>query len=111
MMKMMVFDPQKRPTASQCLQHPYFEGFTYNPAANPALQGANSSNKNFFNPNNDINKPTSNSKRIESRKGILSRKDDVNKNNFYMQKGGRVDYLPNKPTLGSGNSRGSESIP
>lgn len=54
---------------------------------------------------NDINKPTSNSKRIESRKGILSRKDDVNKNNYYMQKGKVPDYLPNKPTVpGSGES-------
>jgi hypothetical protein len=70
------------------------------------LQGANSSNKNFFNPNNDINKPTSNSKRIESRKGILSRKDDVNKNNFYMQKG-QPYSLPNKPTVMASN----ESIP
>lgn len=48
---------------------------------------------------NDINKPSSNSKRIESRKGILSRKDSVNKNNFYMQKGKVPDYLPNKPTV------------
>eukprot|EP00347_Sterkiella_histriomuscorum_P022691 403337518 len=110
MLKMMIFDPQKRPTAQQCLQHPYFEGFTYNPAANPVLQGANSSNKNFFNPNNDINKPTSNSKRIESRKGILSRKDDVNKNNFYMQKG-QPYALPNKPTVVGSGHGSSESVP
>ena len=45
----------------------------------------NASKGNFFkNPNNEINKPQSNSKRIESRKGIVSRKDSVNKNNFYM---------------------------
>jgi serine/threonine protein kinase len=96
---MLTFDPQKRLTAVQCLQHPYFDGFTSNPAANLALQGANSSNKNFFNHNNDINKPSSNSKRIESRKGILSRKDSINKNNFYLQKGKVPDVLPNKPTV------------
>jgi hypothetical protein len=72
--------------------------------------GLNSSNRNFFqNPNNEINKPQSNSKRIESRKGIVSRKDSVNKNNFYMQKGKVPDYLPNKPTVVG--SRGSEGIP
>jgi len=32
MLGMLTFDPQKRLTAQQCLQHPYFEGFTYNPA-------------------------------------------------------------------------------
>jgi hypothetical protein len=68
-----------------------------------------SSKGNFFNPNNDFNKPSSNSKRIESRKGILSRKDSVNKNNFYMQKSKVPDYLPNKPTVVG--SRGSEGIP
>ena len=72
--------------------------------------GFNSSKGNFFkNPNNEINKPQSNSKRIESRKGIVSRKDSVNKNNFYMQKGKVPDYLPNKPTVVG--SRGSEGIP
>ena len=83
-----------------------------NPVSSSNIQGANSSNKNFFNPNNDINKPQSNSKRIESRKGILSRKDDVNKNNFYMQKSQIPNVIPNKPTvvgLGTGNS--SEGVP
>lgn len=32
MLKMLAFDPLKRLTAQQALQHPYFEGFTYNPA-------------------------------------------------------------------------------
>ena len=128
MLKMLTFDPQKRLTAQQALQHPYFDGFTYNPAqlvqpsssggqqsVLPGLPGGagpgglNTSNRNFFqNPNNDINKPSSNSKRIESRKGILSRKDSVNKNNFYLQKGKVPDYLPNKPTVVG--SRGSEGI-
>lgn len=123
---MLTFDPLKRLTAQQCLQHPYFEGYTYNPAqivqptsahgsnilpGVPGAGGFNNSKGNFFkNPNNEINKPSSNSKRIESRKGIVSRKDSVNKNNFYMQKGKVPDYLPNKPTLVG--SRGSnEGIP
>ena len=38
--------------------------------------------------------------RIESRKGILSRKSSVNKNSFYKQKG--KDFLPNK-LYGSGS--------
>lgn len=33
MMKMLTFDPQKRITAAQALKHPFFEGFTHNPAA------------------------------------------------------------------------------
>ena len=35
MLRMLAFDPQKRITAQQALQHPYFEGFTYNPAQVP----------------------------------------------------------------------------
>jgi hypothetical protein len=61
------------------------------------VSGANSSNKNFFNPTNEM-VGSSKSKRIESRKGILSRKDSINKNSFYQQKG-KPDYLPNKPTV------------
>ena len=40
--------------------------------------------------------------RIESRKGVLSRKSSINKNSFYRNKaiGGKLpDYLPNKPTV------------
>lgn len=33
MMKMLTFDPQKRITAAQALKHPFFDGFTHNPAA------------------------------------------------------------------------------
>ncbi len=80
-----------------------------NPQVNVGGGPFGSSKGNFFNPNNDFNKPSSNSKRIESRKGILSRKDSVNKNNFYMQKSKVPDYLPNKPTVVG--SRGSEGIP
>jgi serine/threonine protein kinase len=99
MLKMMTFDPQKRLTAQQALQHPYFEGFTYNPAISGGV--ANSSNQKFFNPSNDITKPGSNSKRIESRKGVLSRKDSINKNSFYLQKAKSPDQQP-KPTASKG---------
>lgn len=44
--------------------------------------------------------PGSRAMRIESRKGILSRKSSVNKNSFYKQKS--KDFLPNK-LYGSGS--------
>ena len=103
MMKMMIFDPQKRITPVQALKHPYFEGFVLN-LAQPttlALPVANSSNKNFFNAANDFqNKPGSKA-HMESRKGVLSRKSSINKNSFYRSKavGKLPDYLPNKPTV------------
>lgn len=90
MMKMLTFDPQKRITAAQALKHPFFDGFTHNPAATAGLAGS-SSNKNLFdNPSSSTNVlgsggklPGSRAMRIESRKGILSRKSSVNKNSFY----------------------------
>jgi hypothetical protein len=45
--------------------------------------------------------------RIESRKGVLSRKSSVNKNSFYKQKAKLPEYLPNKPTVVG--SRGASS--
>ena len=81
MEKMMTFDPQKRLTAAQCLNHPYFQGFSLN--TNVGVGLANSSKNNFFNANNDFQAPGSKQMRIESRKGVLSRKSSVNKNSFY----------------------------
>ena len=57
MLKMMIFDPQKRITPQQALKHPYFEGFVLSPSTNPAIgsTGADSSqSKGFFNPANDF---------------------------------------------------------
>lgn len=56
--------------------------------------------KNFFNAANDFNNPGS-KPRIESRKDVLSRKSNVNKNSFYKNKaiGKLPEYLPNKPTV------------
>ena len=44
MMKMLIFDPQKRITAAQALKHPFFDGYTHNAAAAAAagLAGSNS---------------------------------------------------------------------
>jgi len=43
--------------------------------------------------------PSSKSKRIESRKGVLSRKDSgITKNSFYRSRQ-NPDVLPNKPTV------------
>lgn len=128
-MKMLTFDPQKRITAAQALKHPWFDGFTHNPAANVGL-AASGSNKNIHsieNPSQSTNAlgsggvvPGSRAMRIESRKGILSRKSSVNKNSFYKQKS--KDVLPNKlygagspggiggmGSIGSGANRGPSS--
>lgn len=73
------------------------------------LQAADSSQgKNFFNAANDFQKPSSKA-RIESRKGVLSRKSSINKNSFYRSKAvGKVpDFLPNKPTVVGSRGQGS----
>lgn len=56
--------------------------------------------KNFMNAQNEFNLPGS-KPRIESRKDVLSRKSNVNKNSFYKNKaiGKLPEYLPNKPTV------------
>ncbi len=99
MLKMMHFDPAKRPTATQCLQHPFFEGFSFQTQAQKSNYG--NSGKNFFNANNEITKlPSSKANRIDSRKGVVSRRNSIKKNSFYLQKT-NPDYLPNKPILPS----------
>jgi hypothetical protein len=74
--------------------------------------------KNFFNAANEITNPGSRP-RIESRKDVLSRKSNVNKNSFYKNKAitKLPDYLPNKPTvigsrggLPEGNNRGLANL-
>lgn len=109
-MKMLTFDPQKRITAAQALKHPFFDGFSHNPAAMNVGLTSNDSNNNLFGENSGTTKatgilgsggklPGSRAMRIESRKGILSRKSSVNKNSFYKQKA--KETLPNK-MYGSG---------
>lgn len=132
MMKMLTFDPQKRITAAQALKHPWFEGWTHNPAAEKGLAGSGSNKNLFENPSTGGGQgvgathtlgsggrvPGSRAMRIESRKGILSRKSSVNKNSFYKQKS--KDILPNKlygspggiagmGPIGSGGVRGPSS--
>jgi hypothetical protein len=87
------------------LKHPYFDGFTLASNNNNLSQsGADGPGKNFLNGmqnSNDFAKPGSKA-RIESRKGVLSRKSNINKNSFYRSKGGvnKVpEYLPNKPNV------------
>ena len=48
---MMEFDPQKRPTAAECLEHEYFKDFV--PPVQTSVYGK--SNKSFFNKSNEIN--------------------------------------------------------
>ena len=113
----------------QALKHAYFDGFSLSLPTNApplALHPNSSQSKNFFNAANDFQKPSSKA-RIESRKGVLSRKSSINKNSFYRSKAvGKVpDFLPNKPTvvgsrgqnIGSGylnrnaNGAGSPKLP
>jgi len=85
MNKMMEFDPQKRPTAAECLEHEYFKDFV--PPVQTSVYGK--SNKSFFNKSNEINsgvrKPSAVSKRLESRKSKLG-SSHINKDSFYKTK-------------------------
>ena len=69
-------------------------------SANGGLQASTSQSKNFANAANDFQAPGSKA-RIESRKGVLSRKSSINKNSFYRSKavGKLPDFIPNKPTV------------
>jgi serine/threonine protein kinase len=100
MEKMMQFDPQKRPTASQCLEHDYFKDFVA-PVQN-SIYGK--SNKSFFNKTNEINtslrKSSAVSKRLESRKSKLESRG-INKNSFYKNKQLNPDKLPMKSPANS----------
>lgn len=100
MQKMMIFDPQKRITPQQALKHPYFDGFELSKEPSNLQAAPEEGGKNFFNAANDFNNPGS-KPRIESRKDVLSRKSNVNKNSFYKNKaiGKLPEYLPNKPTV------------
>ena len=120
MQKMMIFDPQKRITPQQALKHPYFDGFELSKEPKFHVEEKEEGGKNFFNAQNEFNKPGS-KPRIESRKDVLSRKSNVNKNSFYKNKaiGKLPEYLPNKPTVvgsrggipGSGSPEGNIRLP
>ena len=98
MEKMLQFNPQKRPTASQCLEHDYFKDFV-SPTQN-SIYGK--SNKSFFNKTNEINvrKSSAVSKRLESRKSKLESRG-INKNSFYKSKQKNPNILPSKPPANS----------
>lgn len=118
MEKMLQFDPQKRPTASQCLEHDYFKDFV-SPTQN-SIYGK--SNKSFFNKTNEVNvrKSSAVSKRLESRKSKLESRG-INKNSFYKSKQKNPHAIPSKspansyfnnptkaglPTIGKDSSKG-----
>lgn len=100
MEKMMQYDPQKRPTAAQLLEHEYFKDFV-SPVQN-SIYGK--SNKGFFNKTNEINsnlrKSSAVSKRLESRKSKLDSRG-VNKNSFYKSRQKNPDRVPSKPPANS----------
>jgi serine/threonine protein kinase len=100
MQKMMIFDPQKRITPQQALKHPYFDGFELSKEPKIFESVPDEGGKNFHNAANEFNNPGS-KPRIESRKDVLSRKSNVNKNSFYKNKaiGKLPEFLPNKPTV------------
>lgn len=84
----------------QALKHPYFDGFELKLETVKFEPSPDDGGKNFNNPANEFNNPGS-KPRIESRKDVLSRKSNVNKNSFYKNKaiGKLPEYLPNKPTI------------
>lgn len=100
MQKMMIFDPQKRIKPQQALKHPYFDGFELSKEPKIFEPAPDEGGKNFLNAASDFNNPGS-KPRIESRKDVLSRKSNVNKNSFYKNKaiGQLPAQLPNKPTV------------
>lgn len=100
MEKMMQYDPQKRPTATQCLEHDYFKDFV--PPMQTSIYGK--SNKSFFNKTNEINsnlrKSSAVSKRLESRKSKLESRG-VNKNSFYKNRQMNPGVAPSKSPANS----------
>jgi serine/threonine protein kinase len=98
MEKMLEFNPQNRPTASQLLEHDYFKDYV-SPVQNSI---AGKSTKSFFNKTNEINvrKSSAVSKRLESRKSKLESRG-INKNSFYKQRQKNPDSIPSKPPANS----------
>lgn len=101
MHKMMEYNPHKRPTASQLLEHDYFKGFNP-PNLNTGSKYAGGSRKKFFNPSNDIDtglRKSSAKQRLESRKQKLESQGKINKNSFYNHRQKNPNVLGNKPTV------------
>lgn len=98
MEKMLEFNPQNRPTASQLLEHDYFKDYVS--PAQTSIYGK--SNKSFFNKTNEINvrKSSAASKRLESRKSKLESRG-INKNSFYKNRQKNPEKLPSKPPANS----------
>ena len=78
MMKMMQFDPQKRPTAKQLLQHEYFNDYVPPSISSPNPYGSGSK---FHNPNEGSKSRA----RVDSRKQKIG-SSNINKNSFYRSR-------------------------
>lgn len=87
MEKMMQYDPQKRPTAAQCLKHPFFDGFE--PPEQTTEKANPADTKNSFNRQNSIvngRRQSKDSKRLESRKHSGAKVSAHMKNSYYKYK-------------------------
>ena len=84
------------------MKHPYFDGFVLTTSnAKPNIVVDNTEGKSFMNANNEFQAKPGSKARIESRKDVLSRKSNINKNSFYRSKaiGKLPEYLPNKAAV------------
>lgn len=110
MEQMMQYDPNKRPTAADCLKHEYFNGFT--PPEQTNITRKLSSGRSPTNQQNSImnaRKLSRDSKRLESRKHSGLQSNSQMKNSYYKYKhmqGKNIakPTLPGKSYMSGGNS-------